>query len=97
MANTNKTSKSTKKVLHYPRLDTVLMVEDTIKNADDYLTKSALWRVLPKQMHYQTLSYIIDYLEDLGKIFIGKDRKIVWTWDPEGIKEMLANPHLRVR
>jgi len=90
-----KAQKSAKKILHYPRLDTVLMVEDTIKNADDYLTKNALWRALPKQMHYQTLSYIIDYLEGLGKIFIGKDRKIVWTWDPEGIAKLCAQKGLR--
>jgi hypothetical protein len=90
-------NKRSSRVLHYPRLDTVFMVEKTIKEADDYLTKSALWRALPKQVHYQTLSYIVDYLEDSGKIFIGGDRKIVWTWDPEGVKELLAKPHLRVR
>jgi len=87
---------NTRTVLHYPRLDTVMMVEKAIQDADDYLTKSALWRVLPKQVNYQTLSYIIDYLDEIGKIFIGDDRKIVWVWDPEGIKKIKAQKGLRV-
>jgi len=87
---------NTKAVLHYPRLDTVMMVEKAIQGADDYLTKSALWRALPKQVNYQTLSYIVKYLEEIGKIHIGDDRKIVWTWDPEGIKKIKAQKGLRV-
>jgi hypothetical protein len=82
-------------VLHYPRLDTVLMVEDTIKASGDYLTKSALWRALPRQVHYQTLGLIVDYLAQSGKIFIGADKKIVWTWDPEGLARLCAQKGLR--
>jgi len=95
MPNKINKSKAVAKVLHYPRLDTVFMVEETIKNSDDYLTKSQLWRALPKQVHYQTLSYIVEYLINLGKIFIGEDRKIVWTWDPEGVARLSAHKGLR--
>jgi len=78
------------KVLHYPRLDTVMMVENTIKNAPDYLNKRQLWMALPKKMMYQTLLVILDYLEKNSRIHFCKDGKIIWTWDPEGIKKILA-------
>lgn len=75
-------------ILHYPRLDTVIMVEKTIKNLDYYPTKTELWKALPKQVMYQTFSMIIDYLVDLNKIMIGKDERIVWVWNPELIKKV---------
>ena len=83
-------------VLHYPRLDTVMMVEKQIQKSSNYPTKNQLWRSLPKQVQYQTLTFIVNYLEELGKIII-KDNQIIWVWDPKGVKEMLAKPHLRVR
>jgi len=87
-----------KAVLHYPRLDTVMMVEKAIKDyPTGYPTKNQLWRSLPKQVQYQTLCYIVDYLIDIGKIIICEDGKIVWVWDPEGVKRILKNPHLRIR
>ncbi len=75
-------------ILHYPRLDTVLMVEETIKKLDYYPTKTELWKALPKQVMYQTFSMIIDYLTDLNKIVVDKDDKIVWVWNPELIKKV---------
>jgi len=87
---------TTKLVLHYPRLDTVMMVEDAIRNASDYPTKHSLWRSLPKQVQYQTLCYILDYLEEIGKIVI-KNGQLIWVWDPAGIKKVLSKPNLIVR
>lgn len=81
------------KVLHYPRLDTIMMVEKAIQKASNYPTKNQLWRALPKQVQYQTLTFIVNYLEELGKIII-KDSQIIWVWDPKGVKEMLAKTHL---
>lgn len=75
-------------VLHYPRLDTVMMVEETIRKLDYYPTKTKLWKALPKKVMYQTFSMIVDYLINLNKIVIGKDGQIVWIWDPEGIKSI---------
>ena len=74
-------------VLHYPRLDTVIMVEKTIKKLDYYPTKTELWKALPKKVMYQTFCMIIDYLVDLNKIIINDD-KIVWVWNPELIKKV---------
>jgi len=66
-------------VLHYPRLDTVLMVEDAIKKANEYPTKTQLWRSLPKGVQYQTLQLILSYLQESNKIFITKEGKIMWV------------------
>ncbi|MCX6768351.1 MAG: hypothetical protein NTY83_00690 [Candidatus Micrarchaeota archaeon] len=82
-------TKAVAEVLHYPRLDTVLMVEEAIKNAQDYPTKAKLMRMLPKKIMYQTLLVILDYLQSTGKIYIEKKTGwIAWTWDPEGIRQM---------
>lgn len=75
------------KILHYPRLDTVIMVEDMIKKLDYYPTKTQLWKALPKKMMYQTFCMIIDYLIESNKIIINKGQ-IVWIWNPELIKKI---------
>ncbi|MBN1941291.1 MAG: hypothetical protein JW772_03860 [Candidatus Diapherotrites archaeon] len=67
-----------KTILHYPRLDTVLMVEDAIKDAKNYPSRMQLWKHLPKQVQYQTFQIILDYLEKSNKIIYTKDNKIVW-------------------
>jgi hypothetical protein len=74
-------------VLHYPRLDTVIMVEDAIRKAGKYKTKAELLRALPKKVMYQTFLLILDYLEKSNKIYIDReDGTIVWIWDPEGVR-----------
>ncbi len=73
-------------LLHYPRLDTVLMVEETIKAAREYPSKRQLWLSLKKQVMYQTFNVIIEYLEESGKI-IQKGGKIIWIWNPELVKK----------
>lgn len=67
-------------VLHRPRLDTVLMVEDTIKKLDHYPTKNQLWRALPKSVMWQTFNVILDYLVDSHKIVVDKDGKVIWVF-----------------
>ena len=64
-------------ILHYPRLDTMLMVEEVLKNADIAMSKSELMRRLPKQIMRQTLLVILDYLAKRGIIMIGK-KGILW-------------------
>ena len=75
-------------ILHYPRLDTMLMVEETIKKLKYYPTKTELWKALPKKVMYQTFSMIINYLVSLNKIIIDKDGRIVWVWNPQLIKKI---------
>ena len=70
-------------VIHYPRLDTVLMVEDAIKDAREYPNKMQLWKSLPKKMMYQTFQIILEYLESSGKIIMEKDGSILWMYNPK--------------
>tara|TARA_Y100000310_G_scaffold266197_1_gene277606 strand:+ start:134 stop:385 length:252 start_codon:yes stop_codon:yes gene_type:complete len=67
-------------VLHYPRLDTVLMVENVLKKADLAISKNELLRRLPKQIMRQTLNVILDYLEEKGVIMIG-EKGILWIYN----------------
>lgn len=69
-------------VIHYPRLDTVMMVENAIKKAKEYPNKMQLWKSLPRKIMYQTFKLILDYLEESGKIIYDADGAIFWTHNP---------------
>ena len=64
-------------ILHYPNLKTVLMVEEILQEADTVISKSELKRRLPTQVMHQTLTLILEYLEESGKIMIG-EKGIAW-------------------
>ena len=66
-------------ILHYPRLDSILMVEKVILDSKDYPTRMQLWRSLPKKMQYQTFKLILNYLEKSNKIMFEED-KIIWIF-----------------
>lgn len=77
-------------ILHSPTLESVIMVEKTIKKYTAELGKYQLWKKLPRKMMYQTFQVILEYLEESGKIIIDKDGIVIWTYDPEGIKKLLS-------
>ena len=81
-------------ILHYPQLDTVLMVEKFIWKHSGEFKKKSLWEHLPKKMMYQTFCVIFDYLLDSGKIAIDKEGHVAWIWDPEGVRRYLARKDL---
>lgn len=66
------------KVLHEPRLDTLLMIETAIIEMLEDTTKTQLWKSLPKKMQYQTFKRAMDYLEASNKI-VYNDGVIVYT------------------
>ena len=66
-------------ILHYPKLDSILMVEKKIIEMKLYPTRMELWKVLPKQMQYQTFKLILNYLEKSNKIMF-EGNKIVWIF-----------------
>jgi len=72
--------KARKMVLHYPRLDTVLMVEEAIKKSRNYPKRTELWEKLPKKVMYQTYKIVIDYLIDSRKVIQTKDDRLVWVF-----------------
>ncbi len=70
-------------LLRYPRLDTVLMVEEFIRQHDGEFKKTMVWKKLPRKVMYQTFCVIIDYLLYSGKISIDSEGKIGWIYYPE--------------
>jgi len=57
------------------------MVENTIKNANDLISREELKKMLPKKIMHQTLNLILEYLEDSGKILDGR-KGILWIHNP---------------
>ncbi len=82
------------KILHYPRLDSVLMVERLIYQTSGEFTKKQLWLRLPKKMMYQTFSVIIDYLLYSNRIAVDKEGKIGWIWNPKLVEKYLKKQNL---
>lgn len=80
----------TQEILHYPRLDTVLMVEGVIKDAELALSKSEIQRRLPKQVMRQTLILILNYLEERGLIMIGS-KGVLWVHNENPKMKKLLN------
>jgi hypothetical protein len=68
-----------KNILHFPKLDSILMVEKAIIDSKDYPTRMQLWESLPKKMQYQTFKLILEYLETSNKIMFEED-KIIWIF-----------------
>lgn len=78
------------KNLHSPTLESVIMVEKTIKKHSQECGKYQLWKKLPKKMMYQTFQQILKYLEESNKILIDKDGCIMWTYNPERVKKLIS-------
>ncbi|MBI2003897.1 hypothetical protein HYS72_00330 [Candidatus Pacearchaeota archaeon] len=82
--------KRQKKPVHWPTLNTVIMVEDTLKNMNESVISVAeLKRKLPRQVNHLTLMVILEYLERSGKIAAGL-RGISWVYtDSKVIRELI--------
>lgn len=76
-----------KPVLHYPRLDTILKVEEIIKKAKEPLSKNEIDRRLTKQIMRPTMNVILKYLEKSGKIAILKEG-IIWIYKEDISKKL---------
>lgn len=83
-----------KDILRYPRLDTVLMVEEYIKRHDGEYKRKELWKRLPRKMMYQTFQVILAYLFESNKISIDAEGKIGWIFYPETAKYREKKKHL---
>ena len=81
-----------KEVIHYPSLKTVMMVEEAIEKKGEFRNKRQLWLSLSKQIMYQTLLTILDYLQASHKIVIDKeDGSIIWVWNPRLVDKVLSS------
>ena len=67
---------------HWPTLNTVIMVEDALKNIrESAISVAELKRNLPRQVNHNTLMLILQYLENSNKIFVGL-KGITWVHNP---------------
>ena len=72
---------------HSPTLNTVLMVESTLKNvSESVVTVADIKRSLPRQVNHNTLKIILEYLEISNKILVTM-KGITWIHN--------SNPNLR--
>lgn len=69
------------KPVHWPTLNTVIMVEETLKNMDESIISIAeLKRKLPRQVNHITLMVILEYLERSNKIAVTL-KGITWIYN----------------
>ena len=83
-------------ILHFPQLDSILMVEDAIQKSKDYPTRMELWKNLPKQVMWQTFLVILDYLDSINKIAFDKDGKIAYIWNPTLAKRLSKRKEITI-
>jgi hypothetical protein len=69
------------KIIHYPSLKTMLMIEKTLKDAEVMIDREELKRRLPVKIMHQTLNVILKYLEERGMI-IDSHQGILWIYNP---------------
>ena len=83
--------------VHQPTLSTIRMVERTIKKKRYVSSRNQLFLKLPKQVMFQTLSTILQYLEESNKVTLNKDGSILWIFPGSAkIKERLKKPKRRI-
>ncbi len=76
--------------IHSPTLETVQMVEGTIKDAKEVISVAELKRRLARQVNHYTLKAILRYLQASGKIEFTPDG-VVWIFAPnEDLKIILG-------
>jgi len=67
---------------HWPTLNTVIMVEEVLRNLEGSVVSVAeIKRNLPRQVNHNTLMIILHYLETSNKILVGL-KGITWIHNP---------------
>lgn len=78
------------KLFRSPTLETVYMVEQTIKSNSGEFKKTQIWEKLPRKIMWPTYLVILQYLEDINKIITGEDGVITYIWNPVLLKRVLS-------
>ena len=74
---------ATTKLEHSPTLNTVIMVEETLKSMNEsIITVAQLKRQLPRKVNHRMLKVILRYLEESNKILVSIDG-ITWIFNPD--------------
>jgi hypothetical protein len=73
---------SSPRIIYAPTLNTLIMVENTLKNMPESTFKiSDIKKALPKKINHYTLQNILEYLEESNKIYVGI-KGITWIYNP---------------
>lgn len=72
-----------------PRLETIMMVENFIKENSGEFKKTELFNKLPKKIMWGTFNVILKYLWETNKIGIDRDDYVVYIWNPELAKRFI--------
>ena len=82
-------------VRHSPTLNTVLMVEEFIRESKQAIGIAKIKKSLPKRIMHSTLIQILEYLEQSGKILF-TSKGIVWIFTERKELERLKNKGLEL-
>lgn len=72
-----------------PTLETVLMIEETIKKYSGEFSRRKVWQKLPRKVMWQTYITSFNYLESINKIAVSKKGIVVYIWNPKLAKKFM--------
>ena len=79
-----------------PTLETVLMIEKTVKKHSGEHRRD-IWKRLPKKVMWQTYIFTLDYLRSINKIAFDRLNHVGYIWDPALVKKYAKRPDLDVK
>jgi len=79
-----------------PTLETVLMVEEVIKDLSGEFNRTELWKKLPKKVMWQTYLVVLDYLQSINKIAIDSKGIIGYIWSPDIAKRFVKRKGIKL-
>ncbi len=80
------------KATHWPTLNTVIMVEETLKKMEgSVMSVAEIKRKLPRQVNHATLMLVLKYLEESNKIYVSL-KGVTWIHNPSlKLRKAIAN------
>jgi len=85
-----KTENQVARLFRSPTLETIKMVEETIKEYSGEFKKTQIWEKLPRKVMWPTYLLILNYLEEINKIITSDNGIITYIWNPELAKKYLS-------
>lgn len=79
-----------------PTLQTVLMVEEFIKENSGEFKKTELFENLPRKVMWGTFQVIMKYLEQTYKILLEKNGTITYIWNPRFYEKIKNRPEIKL-
>lgn len=76
-------------IIRMPRLDTVIMVENFIKENSGKFKKTELFNKLPKKVMWGTFNIILEYLVENNKIGVDSSDYVIYIWNPGLVKRFM--------